>query len=113
MADDDHFEGWIGQLVIEHLWDKWGSGRFFLGGCEFEVPGEDEIRARGYDDEDMETIVLIRRKPDGQWFEVEVEPYARRARKAAPGAAPSLAADPAPPQIDGQLPLPGTEAGHG
>ena len=110
MPDDSAFSermeiaGAISQRATEWLWDM---RSFYAAGQEFEIADpEDEGYRRGYDDDDMETYVLVRRKSDGAVFQVEMDPLVDRAREINPEPpVPVVAADPPPREIDGQLPL--------
>jgi hypothetical protein len=54
-----------------------------LGGEEFELVGSDDVP--GYEDED--DVVLLRRKSDGQVFDVEIDVTMRPVRKPEKGEA--------------------------
>ena len=77
MADDSAFRermeiaGAVSQMATEWLWDK---RSIHAAGQDYEIADpEDEGYRRGYDAEDMETYVLVRRKSDGAVFEIEIE----------------------------------------
>ena len=111
--------GAVSQKVTEWLWAMRGfsaGGRRGTAGQEYEIADpEDEGYRRGYDDEDMETYVLVRRKSDGAVFQIEIEPLVGRAREVKPEPEPTAPvvacpADLVPREIDGQLAFPGLTA---
>ena len=95
MADDSAFRermeiaGAVSQMATEWLWDK---RSIHAAGQDYEIADpEDEGYRRGYDAEDMETYVLVRRKSDGAVFEIEIEPLVARAREVKPQPEPEPA----------------------
>lgn len=73
----------LSQYFAEYLWNV--NGPLTLGGEEFDCVGGDEVP--GYEED--EAVILLRRKPDGKVFEVEIEAdaYAARSLQPQPGEA--------------------------
>jgi hypothetical protein len=59
-------EGHLGLLLCEYLWGQ--TSELNLGGQQFETAG-DEVP--GYENDNM--ALLLRRKADGEVFEVEID----------------------------------------
>ena len=78
MSVGNEIAEWLGLYLTEHLWGH--NSRLQLDSDTFEVVGSDEVP--GYNDS-LEGTVLVRRKPDGEVFEVEIEVQARTFRAAA------------------------------
>jgi hypothetical protein len=74
-------EGGLQLLLCEYVWNDCWTMR--LGGEEFELVGSDDVP--GYEDED--DVVLLRRKSDGQVFDVEIDVTMRPVRKPEKGEA--------------------------
>lgn len=76
----DSAEGWVGQALVEHLFD-WGFWRHLsMPRVRYELADDEDYEVSNTSDED----VLIKRISDGQLFTVEVDVFVRKRDRLSP-----------------------------
>jgi hypothetical protein len=80
LHDADRLGGQISQHVVEHLAHELSSARHF-GTDEYEAVDDEEYRRLGYDPDDPYGEIVIKRKRDGAYFELEIDVTAHPVRQ--------------------------------
>jgi hypothetical protein len=68
-------EGWLAEDIIVGMFEHFGSWHF--GRDEYELASEDQYRALGEEPCSDDTPLILCRKRDGAFFEVEIDVTAR------------------------------------
>jgi hypothetical protein len=71
LTEAQRLGGLIGQYVSEDLASKFSFGKH-IGADEYESVSDEEYRDLGYDPDDPYGVLVIKRKRDDKYFELEI-----------------------------------------
>jgi hypothetical protein len=80
LTDANRVSGLLSQSVTEDLASDFSSGKH-IGADEFESVSDEEYRDLGYDPDDPYGEIVIKRKRDDAYFELEVDVTAHPVRQ--------------------------------